>query len=162
MKKVFILLFVIISLQSVAQKHQLNDGMNFSGEYNGVFSDIINNAGTLQLFLFQSNNGSMEGLVVMKKIQGDSTSIHTGTITIRGEGKYISGNFMPSEFRNDFNPVSSYLEVQAPGGSYQCRWSIFGEINTDTGLSILGKAVPVNSTESNLIEFTVTKKHQSF
>ena len=64
---------------------------------------------------------------------------------------------MPSEI-NYINPrEGEEVNMQNSFDSYSCRWEIYGELTDKNGNTIIGKAVPVNCVESNLIEFEVTK-----
>ena len=127
---------------------------DFSGEFKGSFSDLKGGKGTIELFLYQSNNGFSEGIILMRK---DNDNIITGVLRIVGNGKFITGNFSPSQIKNTFwNPESKSIII--PENSYQCGWNFYGEIKDDKGKLITGKAVPTNCSESNLIEFTLNRK----
>ena len=45
-----------------------------------------------------------------------------------------------------------------PKNSYECGWNLYGEFKDKNGNLIIGKAVPLNCTESNLIDFTLNRK----
>ena len=157
MKKVFSVLMIILSFQALAQDDKSKDGIDFSGEYSGTFTDIKNTEGTMQLFLYQSDKGHTSGIIVLNRIVNGNTEVTTGTIKIGGNGEFINGSFMPSEIKF-INPreVEDGI-IKNTYDSYSCRWEIFGELTDKKGNSIIGKAVPVNCVESNLIEFELTK-----
>jgi hypothetical protein len=159
MRNIFAVLMIIFSFQTFAQDNKSKDGINFSGEYIGTFTDINNTEGTMQLYLYQSVNGKTSGIIVLNRNLNGKKEITTGTISIKGNSEFISGHFMPSkivygnprEIENE-NLIVSY-------DSYTCRWEIFGEMMDKKGNTITGKAVPVNCIESNLIEFSLNKKN---
>jgi hypothetical protein len=150
MKKAILILLLISSFQTFAQKDKKQ--IDSSGEYIGKFSDLKKNTGTMELFLYQSNNGFSEGIVKMKI---NDSKIITGVIRISGNEVFISGNFSPSEIKNNLWNTEKTKEM-TPKDSYECGWSFYGEFKN--GKSIIGKAVPTNCSESNLIEFTLNRK----
>lgn len=158
MKIVLNFLMIILSFQAFAQDDKSKDGIDYSGEYSGTFIDIKNTEGTMQLFLYQSVKGHTSGIIVLTRIINGKNEVTTGTITITGNGEFISGHFMPSEinYGNQREIEDGILDKSYD--SYFCRWEIFGEMMDKKGNSIVGRAVPVNCIESNLIEFTITKK----
>ncbi|MFA5418927.1 MAG: hypothetical protein WC341_10765 [Bacteroidales bacterium] len=163
MKRILLLFLLVVALPTFAQKEHPGKSINYNGEYNGTFADRKNNTGTIQLFLNQTIDNNTDGLVIIQKKRGDSTTLVTGTIMIRKANQmYFSGNFTPSELRSDFNPLSSTLPAVLAVDSYQCRWALYGTMSTDNGLTIMGKAVPINCPESNVIDFKLTKKDQCF
>jgi hypothetical protein len=150
MKKTILILLIISSFQNFAQKDKKQ--IKFSGEYIGKFTDLKKNTGTMELFLYQSNNGFSEGIVKMNK---NDSKIITGVIRINGNENFISGNFSPSEIKNNLWNNEKTKE-SIPKDSYECGWNFFGELKKE-GI-IIGKAVPTNCSESNLIEFTLNRK----
>jgi len=154
----FSILMIILSFQVFAQDDKSKDGIDYSGEYSGAFSDIKNAEGTMQLFLYQSDKGRTSGIILLTRIVNGKSEVTTGTINIEGNGEFISGNFMPSEIKY-INPREGEDGImQNTYDSYSCRWEIFGQITDKKGNTIIGKAVPANCIESNLIEFTLNKK----
>ena len=158
MKNVFLVLMIIFSFQTYAQDDKSKDGIDYSGEYNGTFTDIMNTEGTMQLFLYQSDKGHTSGIIVLNRNVNGKNEVTTGTITIGGNGEFISGHFMPSEIKYNNPREGEGGIIQNSYDSYSCRWEIFGEITDKKGNTIIGKAVPTNCIESNLIEFTINKK----
>jgi hypothetical protein len=157
MRNVFLVLMIILSFQTFAQDDKSKDGIDYSGEYSGTFTDIKNTEGTMQLFLYQSDKGHTSGIIVLNRIVNGNAEVTTGTIKIGGNGEFINGSFMPSEI-NYINPREGEEgNIQNSFDSYSCRWEIYGELTDKNGNTIIGKAVPVNCVESNLIEFEVTK-----
>ena len=67
MKKI-ILIIIISSISTFAQKEKSKNEINFSGEYIGEFSDLKNIKGTIELFLYESKNGFSDGIILMKKM----------------------------------------------------------------------------------------------
>jgi PBP1b-binding outer membrane lipoprotein LpoB len=167
MKKIAFILVITFLFQACAQNNSIkydhesttrekrnNNDINFTGEFNGTFTDLKKEKGTIELFLYQSNNGFSEGIILMTK---SDTKIITGVLSINGNGKFLTGNFSPSEIKNTLWSSQNKNAV-TPENSYQCGWSFYGEIKDEKGKLIVGKAVPTNCSESNLIEFTLNKK----
>jgi len=153
MKRILLLISLITSFSFFAQGDNSKNEIQFSGEYTGKFTDLNNNQGTIQLFLYSFKNGASEGIILMKK--NDLKTI-TGTIRITGNEKHLSGQFTPSKIKNttsntQYNPSSTSTD------SFECMWNLYGEIQGHDKRLIKGKAVPNNCSESNLITFTLNK-----
>ncbi len=138
MKNIILFLIITSSISTFSQKDKPKNEMNFSGEYFGEFNDIKNTKGTIELFLYQSQNGYSDGIILIKK---NNTEIISGIIRINGNGKFISGNFTPSKIKN-INWNSEKTKNIAPKDSYECGWNLFGEFKDKSGNLIRGKAVP--------------------
>ena len=148
---------IILSFQAFAQDDKSKEGIDYSGEYSGSFTDLKNAEGTLQLFLYQPDKGRTSGIILLTRIVNGKSEVTTGTINIEGNGEFISGNFMPSEIKYINTREDEDGIMQNLYDSYSCRWEIFGELKDKKGNTIIGKAVPTNCIESNLIEFEITK-----
>ena len=157
MSKVFSVLLIFLSFNAIAQDDKSKEGIDYSGEYSGSFTDLKNAEGTLQLFLYQPDKGRTSGIILLTRIVNGKSEVTTGTINIEGNGEFISGNFMPSEIKYINTREDEDGIMQNLYDSYSCRWEIFGELKDKKGNTIIGKAVPTNCIESNLIEFEITK-----
>ena len=157
MRKILSVLMIILSFQAFAQDDKSKEGIDYSGEYSGSFTDLKNAEGTLQLFLYQPDKGRTSGIILLTRIVNGKSEVTTGTINIEGNGEFISGNFMPSEIKYINTREDEDGIMQNLYDSYSCRWEIFGELKDKKGNTIIGKAVPTNCIESNLIEFEITK-----
>lgn len=155
MKKLltFLLLLLFIAPSAISQRNKQSNEAAISGEYSGVFTDIKNGKGAIDLFLYQANQGFTEGIVVMKMDSNPNKAI-TGIIHLQGNGQYISGSFNPSVIHHFGMEANG--EKMVAKSSYECGWSFYGEMKTPE--KIVGKAVPLNCNESNLFDFTVTRK----
>ena len=161
MKRVIIILLVLNTFQSCRKQEvkkldsKTDVVIDFSGEYTGTFTDLKNIEGKIELTLYQSNNGLTGGIITLKKKNSEEKLI-TGTIYVTGDGKIINGNFTPSVMDHtvlypDKNKNLALVD------SYQCSWNFYGEIQDDSGYLITGKAVPMNCSESNLMEFMLER-----
>lgn len=88
------------------------------------------------------------------RMDSDPKKVITGIIHLQGNNQYISGSFTPSEIQH-FGMEANGERIVTKS-SYQCGWNFYGEMKTQE--KIIGKAVPINCNESNLFDFTVTKK----
>ncbi|RLD25293.1 MAG: hypothetical protein DRI54_05195 [Bacteroidetes bacterium] len=158
MRKLLSILMILLSIQAFAQDDKSKDRIDYSGEYNGTFTDIKDAEGTMQLFLYQPDKGRTSGIILLTRIVNGKSEVTTGTINIEGNGEFISGNFMPSEIKYIAPREDEDGIMQNTYDSYSCRWEIFGQITDKKGNTIIGKAVPANCVESNLIEFRINKK----
>lgn len=162
MKKIFLAILILNILHSCRQSEEKNKDIktdvvvDFSGDYSGTFSDLKNAEGKIKLSLYQSNNGMSGGIITLKK-NGDSEKLVTGVINVMGNGKIINGNFTPSVINQTtlYYDNKKKLEIT---DSYQCTWSFYGEILGESGNLIIGKAVPMNCSESNLMEFNLERE----
>lgn len=151
-------LMIILSFHAFAQDDKSKDGIDYSGEYSGNFTDLKGADGILELFLYQSDKGKTEGIIVLTRTVNGKDELTTGKITIEGNGEFINGHFTPSKIFYGSNAREIEDGVLDKSiDSYSCRWEIFGEMMDKKGNSIVGRAVPVNCVESNLIEFTLNK-----
>jgi len=157
MRKIISIIFIILSYNTVAQDDNTKEKIDYSGEYSGAFIDIKNTEGTIQLFLYQTVKGHTSGIIVLDRIVNGENEVTTGTIKIDGNDDFISGHFMPSEIKYSNPREGEDGIINKPYDSYSCRWEIFGEMSDKKGNTIIGRAVPVNCVESNLIEFTLIK-----
>lgn len=155
MKKISIILILVLfsAPAAISQRNKQSNEASISGEYSGVFSDLNNEKGTIDLYLYQSKQGFTGGIVVMK-MDTNPTKVITGTIHLQGTDQFISGSFTPSEIKNFGMEANN--NVTAPKSSYECGWSFYGEMKSS--VKIIGKAVPINCNESNLVDFSLTKK----
>lgn len=155
MKKITIILLLVLftAPSAISQRNKQSYEARISGEYSGVFTDIKNEKGTIELFLYQSNQSFTGGIVVLK-MNSNPNKVITGTIQLQGNEQFISGGFTPSEIKNI--GIEANAEMMPPKSSYECGWSFYGEMKSPE--SIIGKAVPLNCNESNLFDFKVTKK----
>ena len=163
MKKILFILFLFSIIQACSQQKSKEvkaeygtvtfDEVGFSGEYSGSFKDLKNDGGTIELFLYQSNNGFSEGIIILKKKDG---KLVTGVAQVTGNGKFLNGNFTPSIIKNSVLRSEKVKNLDSIS-SYQCGWRFYGEIKDETGNMISGKAVPMNCSESNLMEFILKR-----
>ena len=161
MKKVLIFLLVLNIFQSCNKQvrnkvdSKTDVVLDFSGEYSGTFTDLKNIEGKIELSLYQSKNGLTGGIIILKKKNTEENLI-TGTVNVMGDGKIINGNFIPSVIDHTvLYPDKGKNLVSID--SYQCSWNFYGEIKDESGNLITGKAVPMNCSESNLMEFTLER-----
>ncbi|PQJ20597.1 hypothetical protein, partial [Tenacibaculum sp. SG-28] len=76
---------------------------------------------------------------------------------INGDENGFNGNLTPSVVK--YQTVTKETEENmASFDSYSCRWDIYGKIKNEGNVIIVGKAVPMNCSESNIMEFTLEKK----
>ena len=157
MKKITFFLLILISFQSCVQKYKENKikpSLDFSGDYIGTFSDIKNIQGKIELTLYQMKNGRTSGTIILKK-EKEKENFITGIINGSSDGKVFNGNLTPSVMNYQ---IVSEDKIDKPSyDSYQCNWSLFGEIKMNEEITMVGKAVVMNCSESNIMEFTVTK-----
>ena len=155
MKKILFILLISVIIQSCVQKkkqHKIN--IDYSGEYIGTFTDIKNTVGKIELSLFQSQNGQTGGTISIKK---KNESVITGIVNINGDEKGFSGSLIPSVVK--YQTIQKENEVNTtPFDSYSCGWSFYGKIKNEGKIIIIGKAVPMNCSESNIMEFSLEKK----
>ena len=156
MTRILIFLLVLNIIQSCNKKEENKSGpkaevpIDYSGDYSGTFSDLKNVKGKMELSIYQSKNGYSGGILTIKMNNSDERII-TGSINVMGDGNIINGNFTPSVF--------DYPDLNLKSGdSYHCRWTFYGKIKSESDHIIIGKAVPDNCSESNLIEFTLVRK----
>lgn len=150
-------MFIFLSYNAIAQNDKTKEKIDYSGKYSGAFIDIKNTEGAIQLFLYQTDKGHTSGIIVLDRIVNGENEVTTGTIKISGNENFINGHFMPSEIKYN-NPREDENGIMNKSyDSYSCRWEIFGEMSDINGDTIIGKAVPLNCVESNLIEFTLIK-----
>ena len=156
MTRILIFLLVLNTIQSCNKKaeNKLESKtevlIDYSGDYSGTFSDFKNVKGKMDLSIYQLKNGYTGGILTMK-MNNSRERIITGSVNVMGDGNILNGNFTPS--------VIDYPDLNAkPGDSYQCRWTFYGKIKSESENTIIGKAVPDNCSESNLIEFYLERK----
>ena len=161
MKRIILAILILNILHSCAHSEEKKSDIktdvivDFTGEYFGTFSDLKNNEGQIKLSLYQSNNGITGGIITLQK-NGDGEKLITGVINVMGDGNIINGNFAPSVINQTtlYNDKKKNVETV---DSYQCVWNFYGKIKGETGNLIIGKAVPMNCSESNLMEFTLER-----
>ena len=157
MKKILFITLISIFTQSCIEKKKENKNINnidYSGEYIGTFKDIKNKGGEIELSLFQIQNGQIGGTVSIKK---KDENLITGSVYINGDENGFNGNLTPSVVK--YQTVTNETEENmASFDSYSCRWDIYGKIKNEGNVIIVGKAVPMNCSESNIMEFTLEKK----
>ncbi len=162
MKRIVLILIVLGVFQSCSKHEEKKTDtksdiiIDFSGEYSGTFSDLKNIEGKIKLSLYQSKNGITGGIIILQKNNSEDKLI-TGTVNVMGDGKTINGNFIPSVIDHTvLNPDKN--KNIAIVDSYQCSWNFYGEIKDESGNLIIGKAVPMGCSESNLMEFILERE----
>jgi hypothetical protein len=109
------------------------------------------------LSLFQSGNGQTGGTILIKKIGEDVLS---GIVYANGSENGFNGNLVPSVV--EYQAVEKDDEEgRRPFDTYSCSWSFYGRFFNDGILTVRGKAVPTNCSESNILEFSLEKKINS-
>ena len=157
MKKILFILLISIFTQSCVEKNKESKSkisIDYSGEYIGTFTDIKNKGGEIELSLFQSRNGQTGGTISIKK---KDENLITGIVNINGDENGFNGNLIPSVVKHQTVPKENE-ENMARYDSYSCGWSLYGKIKNEGKIIIIGKAVPMNCSESNIMEFTLEKK----
>ncbi|MBT3547953.1 hypothetical protein N8480_02600 [Flavobacteriaceae bacterium] len=157
MKKILFIILISIFTQSCVEKKKENKNkinIDYSGEYIGTFTDIKNKGGEIELSLFQSQNGQTGGTISIKK---KDENLITGIVNINGDENGFNGSLIPSVVK--YQTVTKETEKNmARYDSYSCSWSLYGKIKNEGKIIIIGKAVPMNCSESNIMEFTLEKK----
>ena len=163
MKRAVLILVILSLFQSCGkqQEEKKDDDktaviIDYSGEYSGTFSDLKNTEGKIKLSLYQSNNGITGGIIIIQK-NNSKEKLITGTINVMGDGKTINGNFIPSVVDHSVLYPDTNKNL-VPVDSYQCSWNFYGEIKDEFGNLIIGKAVPMGCSESNLMEFILERE----
>ena len=109
--------------------------------------------GEIELSLFQSGNGQHGGTILIKKKGED---VLTGIVYANGSENGFNGNLVPSVL--EYQAVEKDNEEgRRPTDSYSCSWSFYGKIYNDGNITVRGKAVPMNCSESNIMEFGLEK-----
>ncbi|MGJ8745140.1 hypothetical protein [Polaribacter sp.] len=157
MKKILLILVISVFTQSCVEKkkeNKIKTNIDYSGEYIGTFTDIKNTGGKIELSLFQSQNGQTGGTISIKK---KNEPLITGIVNINGDENGFNGSLIPSVVK--YQTIQKENEENTtPFDSYSCGWSLFGKIKNKGKITIIGKAVPMNCSESNIMEFTLEKK----
>jgi hypothetical protein len=157
MKKLVFILFVSIVSQSCVEKKKEPINIDYLGDYIGTFTDMNAIEGGIELSLFQSGNGQTGGTILIKKKGEDVLS---GIVYANGSENGFNGNLVPSVV--EYQAVEKDDEEgRRPFDTYSCSWSFYGRFFNDGILTVRGKAVPTNCSESNILEFSLEKKINS-
>jgi hypothetical protein len=157
MKKILFILLISVFSQSCVENKGENKNKNnidYSGTYIGTFTDIKNTGGKIELTLFQSQNGQTGGTISIKK---KNENLITGIVNINGNENGFNGSLIPSVIKYKTMPTENEKNM-IPFDSYSCGWSLYGKIKNEGKIIIIGKAVPMNCSESNMMKFILEKK----
>ena len=81
----------------------------------------------------------------------------TGIVYANGSENGFNGNLVPSVV--EYQTVEKEnKEGRIPFDTYSCSWSFYGKLFNDGNITVRGKAVPMNCSESNILEFSLEKK----